>query len=467
MKHRLSDLWSFERTIDRGTYAFWGVLLAALKYNLDRIVVEIWNKKVLSPLSYWIPGDLFGVFSVSNERARAAFPLLLVSLPFIVTGVALTLRRMRDVRMPGGSVLLFFVPVVNLLFFAALCVLPSTGAAGSPERPPRWRLLDRVIPESPFGSAAMSLLIVLPIASVLAFVSSEVLQRYGWGLFVGLPFFVGLASSLLHGFRRPRTLAQCIGVSALATMLLAGLLMVLAFEGLICILMAAPIGVALAILGAFVGYLIQRRPEGGRDAGPVVSSIALVLPALFGAESLADGPPPPLEVKSEVVVDAPPERVWEHVVCFAELPPPRELLFRLGVAYPLRAEIHGSGPGAVRHCVFSTGPFVEPIEVWDAPRRLEFTVSAQPPSMRELSPYPGITPPHLENFLVSHRGRFVLEPIDSGDGRVRTRLEGTTWYANRMWPAAYWSVFSDEIIHRIHLRVLEHIRSRAEGCEAR
>jgi hypothetical protein len=32
-----------------------------------------------------------------------------------------------------------------------------------------------------------------------------------------------------------------------------------------------------------------------------------------------------------------------------------------------------------------------------------------------------------------------------------------------MWPSAYWRVFSDEIIHRIHLRVLEHIRVRAEG----
>ena len=110
----------------------------------------------------------------------------------------------------------------------------------------------------------------------------------------------------------------------------------------------------------------------------------------------------------------PPEAVWEHVVAFAELPPPTELLFRAGVAYPLRAEIHGSGPGAIRHCVFSTGPFVEPIEVWDEPRRLEFSVSAQPPSMRELSPYPELAPPHLEDFLVSHRGRFWLERLPNG-----------------------------------------------------
>ena len=44
----------------------------------------------------------------------------------------------------------------------------------------------------------------------------------------------------------------------------------------------------------------------------------------------------------------------------------------------------------------------------------------------------------------------------------RTRLEGATWYQHTMWPAAYWHLWSDYIIHKIHLRVLEHIRAEAE-----
>ncbi|HEV2033924.1 MAG TPA: hypothetical protein VGU71_06965 [Candidatus Dormibacteraeota bacterium] len=31
-----------------------------------------------------------------------------------------------------------------------------------------------------------------------------------------------------------------------------------------------------------------------------------------------------------------------------------------------------------------------------------------------------------------------------------------------MWPAAYWQLWSDDIIHRIHLRVLRHIQREAE-----
>ena len=44
-----------------------------------------------------------------------------------------------------------------------------------------------------------------------------------------------------------------------------------------------------------------------------------------------------------------------------------------------------------------------------------------------------------------------------------TRLEGTTWYRNAIWPSLYWQIWSDYIIHRIHLRVLVHIKNEAES----
>ena len=53
---------------------------------------------------------------------------------------------------------------------------------------------------------------------------------------------------------------------------------------------------------------------------------------------------------------------------FQELPEPTDWLFRVGIAYPMRARIQGTGVGAVRYCEFSTGAFIEPIEVWKEPR---------------------------------------------------------------------------------------------------
>jgi hypothetical protein len=183
-----------------------------------------------------------------------------------------------------------------------------------------------------------------------------------------------------------------------------------------------------------------------------------MIPASFGIEHAAALQPQVFEVRTAIEVSAPPEKVWNQVVAFREIPPPKELLFRAGIAYPIRAEISGHGVGAVRRCVFSTGPFVEPIEEWDEPRLLRFGVTANPVPLNELTPYGHIDPPHLHGYFVSEKGQFLLTVLPG----ARTRLEGTTWYQHTMWPAAYWHLWSDYIIHKIHLRVLEHIRAEAE-----
>jgi hypothetical protein len=41
-------------------------------------------------------------------------------------------------------------------------------------------------------------------------------------------------------------------------------------------------------------------------------------------------------------------------------------------------------------------------------------------------------------------------------------LEGTTWYINKIKPGFYWKLWSDFIVHKIHNRVLEHIKVQAE-----
>jgi len=55
-------------------------------------------------------------------------------------------------------------------------------------------------------------------------------------------------------------------------------------------------------------------------------------------------------------------------------------------------------------------------------------------------------------------GEFLPTPLPGG----RTRLQGTTWY-RRMWPAGYWRLWCDAVVHRIHLRVLRHIKRLAEA----
>jgi Polyketide cyclase / dehydrase and lipid transport len=163
-------------------------------------------------------------------------------------------------------------------------------------------------------------------------------------------------------------------------------------------------------------------------------------------------------VRSSVVIDAAPEAVWTQVIAFPPMPAPAELVFRLGIAYPRYARIEGTGVGATRYCVFSTGAFVEPITAWEPGRRLAFDVTRSPAPLRELTPYAHVAPPHLSGYLQPRRGEFRLVALPDG----RTRLEGSTWYRLRMAPEGYWQLYSDYLIHRIHGRVLEHIKRQSE-----
>jgi len=317
----------------------------------------------------------------------------------------------------------------------------------------------RIVPESALGSAAISLLFTVPIGLGMVWIGTRLLTNYGWGLFVALPFTMGFAAALIYGLRQPRSLGSCVGVACLSTALLGLALLGLAVEGMFCLVMALPLALPLAAFGGSFAYLVQRRHWLNDRAPAFLSALLVFVPGVQWMEHAAAPVPTVYEVRSAIDVQAPPEKVWKQVVAFAQILPPKEWMFRAGIAYPIRAEILGAGLGAKRRCVFSTGTFVEPIEVWDEPHRLKFSVTSNPAPMEEWTPYAHIEPPHLHGFLVSNGGQFLLTALPSGG----TRLEGTTWYRHTLWPAAYWQLWSDAIIHQIHFRVLRHIRDEAEN----
>ncbi len=462
MSFKFSGLWRWDGTIGRGPFACIGIVGFAIKHNLDRLVATLVFHRKWELFNYWIPPTTAARIT-SLPRADALFlaTMLLMALPFIRVGVSLTLRRLRAIGLPTWLTAVFFMPVINLLFFLLLSVLPSRA---EPTPLPRtaggqWRsVFDRLIPDHPLGSAALAVLVTGLLGVAGTALGTSVFYRYGWGLFVALPFSLGLASALLYGYHRPRSYLSCLVVSCLSVLLLGLLLVSLAFEGIICLLMALPIAIWLAIFGASVGYLIQRVPRTVRQAPATMLVLVLFVPGMMKAERASSPEAPLLVLSTAMEMEAPPEVVWRQVVSFSEIDEPAEWLFRLGIAYPTYATIEEHGAGAVRRCFFSTGAFVEPIEVWDEPRRLEFSVTANPPPMQEWTPYAAVHPPHLEGFLLSRQGQFLLTRLPGN----RTLLEGTTWYQHNMWPAGYWQLWSDFIIHRIHLRVLRHIKRLAE-----
>ncbi len=466
MALRFVDLWRWDGRASRKTYALVGVIAFAIKSVVDRVLaLQMLGYPRGLFLSYWAPlGAAVRFRNVSEPESRYLLLMLLWAMPFIWIGVAMSVKRLRDAGQPLWLVILFFVPFINLLFFLALCFLPS-GQAPKTEMAVPWpsvRPFDDIIPRSQVGSALLSIALTACMGLFFAVLGATVMGAYGWSLFVALPFCLGLFAVLLHSYHGPRDYSACMSVALLPVGLAGLALLFVAIEGLICLLMAAPLALGLAWLGGSLGYYIQGNHWKAKRGVAMLSVVLLAVPGVFGVERAADLKPPTFIVRTSIDVHARPEKVWRQVVAFAEIPPPKEMLFRAGVAYPIRAEITGHGVGAMRRCVFSTGPFLEPIEVWDEPRLLKFGVTASPAPLNELTPYGHIEPQHLHGYFVSEEGQFLLTALPDGG----TRLEGTTQYRNAMWPAAYWHIWSDYIIHRIHLRVLNHIKEAAEHSGA-
>jgi uncharacterized membrane protein YhaH (DUF805 family) len=461
----------FAGTVNASRYFTIGLALTVVKQALDYLLAWRVFGRDWTPFDYAFPGQVGGLFSLDRQEQVFYLSMLALSLPFLTVGLALTVRRLRDMGWPLWLVAFFFAPLpINLVFFLILSVVPGVrreqyGAVGDVDDVPEL-VKEKEKVKTPPGLASSwpralaAILIPMPFAALVVYLGTHVFQEYGWSVFIVLPFVLPMISVVIYGYHAPRTRTQCL-ILGLAWVAVAALMMlVFAFEGAICILMLLPLILPIVMLGVMVGYFLVGGDRSGpaRKLGRVVVVLLAALPTMVGAEHATAPAPPLFAVRTTLDVDAPPARVWRHVISFSDLPPPRDPLFLAGIAYPVRARIEGRGVGAVRRCEFSTGAFVEPIEVWDEPRLLRFGVTSNPPPMREWNPFFEIHPPHLDGFLVSRRGEFRLTALPDG----RTRLEGTTWYHHGLWPAGSWRLWSDAILHRIHGRVLRHVKSLAE-----
>lgn len=482
-------------TMDRVPFVLWGVALFVVKYALDFSIAHSLFARTWTPWDYLVTSAPFSALVNLSSDATFHLTLLGVAIPFIFVGVLLTVARLRAIGWSPWLAVLFFLPVVNLMFFVVLAVTPSLplarrvvpaiplsevlAAVDVPENgddstvvtygheaPPTG--FRRWLPEGKGASLIVASLLPVPFGMLLTYVAVHLFRDYGWGVFVALPFVQGVLASAIHGARRYRSVGQCLSAALLCGVFTTIATFSLAIEGLGCLVMLLPLAIPIMLIGGVVGFSIQassRAPQVTRaPAAPFWSLVplALAVPMFMTAEHAAKPQAPIYAVTTSVDVDAPPTEVWRHVISFGRIPPPSagDWMFRAGVAYPVEATIDGAGTGAIRRCEFSTGAFIEPITTWDEPRLLKFDVTSNPPAMREWTPYANINTPHMNDFLVSHGGQFHLIPLDGGK---RTRLEGTTWYEHNLWPAGYWRLWSDAIIHRIHGRVLRHVKSLSES----
>jgi hypothetical protein len=292
------------------------------------------------------------------------------------------------------------------------------------------------------------------VSGVLTIFGIYGIGSYGIGMFILTPFFIGVCSTILYGYKKQITKGESFKIVMISLGILCACLLLFAIEGIICIAMAAPFAILLTWVGGIVGLILINKSQ--NNAATTLLVLFFVIPLMSFMEK--DSAPTLTSVVSSIEINSDSKTVWKNVIQFPELKQPTEFIFKTGIAYPINAKIDGKGIGAIRHCNFTTGSFVEPITVWDEEKLLRFDVVEQPEPMKELS-FWNVDAPHLHDYFVSKQGQFKLTKLPNGN----ILLEGTTFYYHNIKPAFYWQFWSNYIIHKIHDRVLSHIKVNSEN----
>ena len=291
-------------------------------------------------------------------------------------------------------------------------------------------------------------------------------QAYGVTLFCLSPAICSFIAVLLHKWNQParggRVWAVSWAVVALLAMGTSMLTLLLSGgEGLICILMALPFAIVMALVGGLLGQAVAEM-SGPRRPVPVLTAVLLLYPAAQEYEARHPAPVVPRLVTTRLVVAAPPAAVWAALVRPVAYPTATGW-FRAGVVYPTRtAFAHDRATGRrTLVCHYSQGLARLPVVAWEPGHRLSFAVPppAMPAPMHELSPYPAIHAPHLHGYFQVDSGTFRLRPLPDG----RTLLEARTVYRHAIGPQAYWQLWSDYLLDAMHRRVLATLKAQAEA----
>ena len=243
-----------------------------------------------------------------------------------------------------------------------------------------------------------------------------------------------------------------------------GAALLLAWEGIICILLWAPLVAIMSSLGGVTAGLWRRRQ--GRRAPPAVLAGALLLPLVLApVESRFAGSESVRTVPTSIDIAADAETVWNEIV---EVPPiarseqGTRLVHLIGFPHPVEARTLGRGVGSVRHATFEGGVlFVETVTHYDPGHRLAFSIKADPDSIPQqtLDEHVTVGGPYFDVL----EGDYRIEPL--APHRVRLHLASRHRLSTHF--NLYAGAWTDFILRDVQENILDVVRKRAEAAHPR
>ncbi len=229
------------------------------------------------------------------------------------------------------------------------------------------------------------------------------------------------------------------------------------WEGLVCVIFAAPLMLIASALGGVLARVMSRRSK--HPAPGAVGAFALPLLAMLIELQFAS-PWQIRSVETDMLIHAPAGIVWKNIESVRAIAPselPDSWVNRIGFPRPVAATLSHEGKGGVRAAAFTGGlVFTETITEWREDSDLRFSIRANTESIARTT---------LDEHVTIGGAFFdVLEGeyrIETRPGGVLLRLISQERVSTHFNP--YAGLWSDRVMRSIQEQILEVIRRRCES----
>ncbi|MBV8754881.1 MAG: SRPBCC family protein [Hyphomicrobiales bacterium] len=439
---------SFQGRIRRPAYALASLATFFSQHLIVFAAFRAFGRPLTADWWFWfVPlTSLARLDHVSNLILVLALAYLMLAAWVLA---ALAFRRAADGGISEWIAVYAIVPFVQVPVIALLCILPPRSPAEPvPVAEPSPS------PDSGWLTAIQGMIAGMALTLFAVAVGALIFGAYGYGVFFVAPFVIGATTGYLVNRKADvgdgRTVTLVLGATALGGIAL----IIAALEGILCIILAAPLAFFAAVMGGLLGRSIARR---ARRPARQTLSVVVLLPLIFAIETLLSATTT-FDTEQVIGIKAPPAAVWRAIVQMERMDEPPTPPFSLGIAYPLGGEFIGQGVGALRRGEFSTGVALERVVEWAPERILSLSVLNDVPAMQELSPYHHVHAPHVIGYFRTVSMSFELRPRANGE----TDLVERSSHELRLEPVLYWLPMARWVVHANNARVLAHIRHQAE-----
>lgn len=238
--------------------------------------------------------------------------------------------------------------------------------------------------------------------------------QYGISMFCVFPIILGVATGIIPD-RRGAVQGLVVGLSSFFILLL-----ITGYEGVICLIMAAPIVSVLVFIGYLISYLSNRKKNKASTKTYVTLIPFLFFVASSGIESSIDNNQTKQMVTSSIVLPFSANQVYDEIIHVDTVKAEKGILHRLGLPRPLNCTLTEEKIGGLRICEFEDGKIVETITAFKRGEYLKMEVT---------------------EFGLKGRSwlRFDEDIYEIKEVKQGTQISRTTSYFSELKPRWYWS----------------------------